>query len=107
MNKNNPKDLVSLIKEIALNAVNNECPSDFLYGTVLSINPLRIQINSKLTLESSFLIVPQHLTDYEVEMTPRNGERRTYTVHNSLRINDKVILGKFKGGQDYIIIDRM
>lgn len=152
MPRSNNDDLVSLIKEIAVNSIKATNPSEFYYGTVIATNPLKVQVSSNLILEEPFLVVPKHLTDYEVEVTMNwnteivdtdhthditfsdrynssgdsisktvtsksqnsnsthshnlKGEK-ILTVHNSLKINEKVILARVQGGQEYIIQDKV
>lgn len=100
------KGLLDVVKRTALAAFENEQPCDLRYGTVVSANPLRIQITNQLTLPRSVLVVPQHLTNYTVSVTD-NDETRTITINNALKINDKVALLRKQGGQSYFILDRI
>ena len=61
--------LIDIMKRAAMEANENSKPCDLRYGTVISENPLSIQITSQFILPESILIVPEHLTDYEVETT--------------------------------------
>ena len=100
--------LIDIIKRAALEAVNNEQMCDLRYGTVVSINPLRVQITAQLTVPSSLLVVPQRLTDYTVNVTV-DGQSNVTTavVHGALKIGDKVALLRKQGGQSYFILDRI
>lgn len=100
-------DLLKLIKQAALDAVNASKPCNVVYGRVDSINPLRIQINQKLILDKSQLTVAEHLTDHNVIMNVSGGYQQTYTVHSGLKQNDKVIMLQAAGGQQYIVFDRV
>lgn len=60
--------MIQLIKQAALDAVENGKPADLRFGTVDSINPLKVRISSDFILPESLLIVPQHLTDYSTEV---------------------------------------
>lgn len=42
---------------------------DLRYGTVVSTSPLKVQITNLMTIPSALLVVPKHLTDYQVECT--------------------------------------
>lgn len=109
-------NLVQVIKQAAVEAVEASEPSDFLYGTVKSSSPLVITVDQKLELTSSFLLLTSNVRDYElkitVDMTTDDDEHsvtgeQTITVHNGLKSGDKVILLKQKGGQKFIVLDRI
>lgn len=59
--------LISIIKQAALDAVENGKPCDLRFGTVSSISPLKVKVSSDFILPESLLIVPEHLTDYSTE----------------------------------------
>ena len=103
----NTNDLVRLIKQAALEAVDTTTPVQITFGTVISASPLQVKVDNKLILESVHLEVPQSLTDYDVEMSVDGGARQTYTIYNSLKLNDKVTLLRFQGGKRYLVIDRV
>ncbi|WP_400194606.1 DUF2577 domain-containing protein [Lysinibacillus telephonicus] len=98
-------DIINIIKKVAINAVNAQKLSTVVYGTVISINPLKVQIDQKLILDSNFLKLTNAVKDHEVEMTV-NGSKQSYTVHNGLKKDDKVTMIRVHGGQQYIIIDK-
>lgn len=98
--------LIELIKRVALDVVTNEQMCDLRYGTVVSTNPLRVQITNLLTLPRSSLIVPKHLTNYTVSVTTSESSD-TITIHNALKVGDKVALLRKQGGQSYFILDRI
>lgn len=98
--------LIDVMKRAALDAIENAQMCDLRYGTVVSVNPLKVKITNVFTLPSSLLIVPKHLTDYDVKMNI-NGEEQTVTVRNALKTGDKVALLRKQGGQSYFILDRV
>lgn len=98
--------LVGAIKTAALEAVNNAQMCDLRYGTVTSVSPLKVKVTNQFVIPSSLLIVPQHLTDSKVDMII-DGETKTVTVKNALKIGDKVALLRKQGGQSYFILDRI
>ena len=63
------KDLLRELKASAKEEREASDPCDVLQGTVLTANPLTVQISSKIILDEDFLIVPQHLTEYTVPIT--------------------------------------
>lgn len=99
-------DLVKIIKKAAIEAVNASKPANVVFGKVVSLNPLKIQIDQKLTLSNAQLVVCENLTDHDIDMTV-GDVRSTYTVHNALVVGDKVILIQIAGGQKYVVIDRI
>ena len=121
-------NMLEVIKNAAMEAVNASEPAGIIYGTVTSVNPLAIFLDQKQTLDSDFLILTKNVTDHTVEMTVNHntdeasggsGEkafeshshgytgRKTITVHNGLKVGDKVIMIKQQGGQSYIVLDKV
>lgn len=133
----NYDELVGTIKQICLGVMNDSDLSDVCFGTVIGGSPLSVKVEQKFTIDSANLIVPQHLTNYTVGVTipSWNTEKDTYkhkhdvegvessedtyehkhsitgtkqiTINNALKSGDNVILVKQKGGQKYLIIDRV
>ena len=125
--------LIEIMKRSAMDAVENGKPCDLRYGTVVSTSPLKIKVTSQLTLPEAMLIVPEHLTDYEVEVTiepsydwvtqERAGgsgdatyeshdhdihiDKKKIKVHGALKVDDKVVLIRQAGGQYYLVLDRL
>ena len=120
-------DLLNAVKKAALDAVNAGQPSDFCYGKVTSVNPLKILVEQKMPLGSAQLILSRNVTDYKTKVTidwateSKSGGSgdssyashnhsvsgtKEMTVHNGLQIGDEVILLKKKGGQKYLVLDR-
>lgn len=125
------RTLGGAIKELAKQVNDSGNPADLRYGTVTKINPLEIHITSTFTLPAELILVPQHLTDYEVPITTSgygwvtnstsggsgdaqyashshsiNQSRRTVMVHNALKVGDRVALIRESGGRKYFILDR-
>lgn len=97
-------DLLNIVKKAALEAVNASQPSDFCFGKVISIKPLKISVEQKMTLGSAQLLLTRNVTDFKTQIT--DYEKREITIHNALRVGDEVILLKKKGGQKYLVLDR-
>lgn len=138
-------DLLNIVKKAALEAVNASQPSDFCFGKVTSIEPLKISVEQKMTLGAAQLILTRNVTDYTITVSmdwktePEGNHSHSYsgtcteggsydgttsitekhvhkivsdkkkelTIHNGLQIGDEVILLKKKGGQKYLVLDRM
>ncbi|KPU45819.1 hypothetical protein OXPF_06080 [Oxobacter pfennigii] len=115
--------LLDVIKKAGVDAVNANNPVNVLYGEVVSINPLSVNIEQRLTLTADFLIVPESLTRYEIDIThghqyqDNNGSGSTtrttqpalapIVIRTGLQPGDKVILLRMQGGQDYLILDKV
>lgn len=112
--------LIGIVKRAALDAEDSRQPCDLRFGTVTSVKPLKIQITNQFILPESLLIVPQHLTDHEVEVTIPNWKtsqsdghthsiegKNKMTVHGALKVGNQVALIRKTGGQSYYILDRI
>ena len=98
--------IIDTVKRAAMEAMENDKPTDLRYGKVVSVSPLKVQVTNQFNIPSSMLVVPQHLTNYEVSVT-LDEDRKKMTIHNALQVNDKVALIRQKGGQSYLILDRV
>lgn len=121
-------DLLNIVKKAALEAVNASQPFDFCFGKVISVEPLKISVEQKMTLGVSQLILTRNVTDFKTKVTidwltetasGGSGDssfashshavsgKKEVTIHNALQIGDEVILLKKKGGQKYLVLDRV
>lgn len=57
----NNEDLLNVIKQAAMDAVRASKPSDVVYGTITSTNPLTVQLDQKTFLTEDFLIVTNEI----------------------------------------------
>jgi hypothetical protein len=81
--------LAEAIKLLAQQQNDGTYPTAVLFGTVKAINPLKVQIDSKIIVED-FLVIAERLTK-----------------NDPLKVNDKVIVLRQQGGKKYIILDRI
>ena len=108
--------------------MNASQPSDYCLGQVIGENPLKISVEQKMTLGELQLVLTRNVTDFTTTMTvnwetedksggsgessfashnhPIVGEKQV-TIHNALKVGDKVVLLKQKGGQKYLVLDRV
>lgn len=121
-------NLIEIIKMAAVDAVKASNPAAIVFGTVLSASPLKINIEQRLTLDESHLILSSLVSDFEVDVTLNHvtgntsggtGDssfashnhsitgRKTMTVHLGLQPGETVMLLQVQGGQKYIILDRI
>lgn len=82
-------DLLNIVKKAAVEAVNASQPTDFCFGKVINTNPLKIMVEQKMTLGTAHLVLTETISK------------------SSLTANDEVILLKKKGGQKYLVLDRV
>nr|DAG72555.1 MAG TPA: Protein of unknown function (DUF2577) [Caudoviricetes sp.] len=102
-------------------------PADVVYGTVVSEDPLEIQIDTKMVLDESFLILTKNVSKSEIEVDiDFSGDGSIeieeleqtllkklsitgakITIHNEIQTGDTVIMQKKQGGQEYIILDKL
>ena len=80
-------NLLELIKQAALDAIEQSKPVKLVFGTVIGKNPLMVRVEQKLTLEKSFFIINE-------------------TAQNC-SVGDRVIMLRMQGGQSYLILDKV
>lgn len=117
--------LVMLIKQAAVEAVNAKDPMSLKIGEVVSVSPLKISINQKITIPSSQLLLTNAVRNHTVYMTVDHSTEDTsgdgslashahkyagnkkFVVHLGLKAGEKVILLRCDGGQKFIVLDRL
>ena len=125
--------LIQLIKQMAVEAVRASKPCDYIVGSVTETDPLKIKVSNTLILEEEFLELTRNVTDYETEVSitkeydwktqDKSGgsgyssfethshdivtKKKKIKIHNALKADDKVLMLRKSGGQEFIVIDRM
>lgn len=88
------------------------CPegAGVLEGMVASAAPLKIVLanDAKMVLGENSLIVPRHLTEYQLLVDVPDGGTgsKKITVRNSLKPGEAVYLLAFNKGKKYYVLDR-
>jgi Protein of unknown function (DUF2577). len=121
-------NMLEIIKQAAVEAVKVSNPCAIMFGKVISISPLKINVEQRLTLDESHLVLTSLVRDFSVDMTVDHtteytsggsGEssfeshnhaitgKKTFQVHLGLKINEYVMLLQMQGGQKYIVVDRV
>ncbi|MCL1872955.1 MAG: DUF2577 domain-containing protein [Clostridiales bacterium] len=124
------------IRQIALAAVSAIQPADFLYGTVTNLSPLAVTVTYDAgntdTISADFLVLSRLVRGFSYSETDTISgstgntsggsgtgafdshshtinitRTRTVTIPFGLAVNDKVILLKKAGGQQYLILDKL
>jgi hypothetical protein len=80
-------NLLGLIKTAGMDAVGATNPVTVMFGTITKTNPLEVDVEERFTLPEDFLVV----TETAKELTT----------------NDKVVLLRVQGGQQFVVIDKV
>lgn len=125
--------LLGMIKTAAKEAVDAGQDADFCYGTVTSASPLKIIVEQKMELTAAQLVLCRNVTNYTTTITvtvdgvdwlteetsggvgdasfaSHNHSikgTKSIIVNNALKKGDKVVLIRKKGGQEYLVLDRV
>ena len=86
-------NIAEAIRVLAVQAQESGKPSMRLFGVVTSVEPLKIQINDKLTLSGNSLAVTQTV--------------RNYIKWGFIEKGDKLVLTRQVGGQLFIVDDML
>lgn len=81
-------NLIQIIKQAAIEAVEASNPTKVYYGVVIDSSP-KIQIDQKLVITKEFIVATERMQEL------------------SLTKGDKVILLQEQGGQKYIVLDKV
>jgi len=121
-------NLVQVIQQISQNANKTGKPTGIMYGEVMTVDPLTIQVEQKLTLPAEFFKLTNAVRDHYVDITvshvtenraggssaasfaSHNHDyqgRKKIMIHNGLQVGEQVIMIQAQGGQDFIILDRV
>lgn len=115
------EDIVEKIQKIVFGILSAQKLATIVYGTVESVEPLKVRVDQKLLLEQEQLKLTRAVMDYEVEMTVDHVTepttctsshsheykgRKKFLIHNGLMVGDKVTMIRVHGGQQYLIIDK-
>lgn len=104
--------MVDQIKRIMQGADNASAPCTFLFGTVISEQPLRVQVDNRFVIGAPALVALKHQTSGEfnthshrvkvggIEYTTEKEKQEYY----GLKTGDKLALLRERGGQRYLIL---
>ena len=113
-------ELMQVLKKASVEAMEAAKPVQTCFGKVVSVSPLQIAIEQKMTLGKAQLILTRNVTDHTIKITGGNIRDYYYaggtpdaigemeiTVHNGLVTGDEVLLVRQQEGQKYIVVDRI
>ena len=122
--------LVEAMKRAARDERESSKPVNVYFGEVVSAAPLKINVEQKMVLGESQLILTRNVTDYmttvtvqwntEIGVLSSDGKttappphlhgivgQKNFLMHNALEVGDEVILLRQQEGQKFIVIDRV
>ena len=98
-------ELVGVIQQIVQNTIEAMKMAAKATGTVESVSPLRVKIDSSIQSVPSAALL---LTDTVRErVVPVQGGEGTVTIREGLKEGDRVLMLKVQNGQQYIILSRI
>lgn len=95
-----------LITQIVKDVIARSKPTSFFFATVESTSPLTIRRDQKFVLDSSMLLIADSVKNTEKEITI-NGQKQTVTIHDNLKVGEKVLILQNNGGQEFVILERV
>ena len=74
--------IIEQVKKAALEAITASNPVAVCFGEVISTEPLKINVEQKMTLETAQLVLSRNVTDYTVDITvDHTTENETQHIH--------------------------
>ena len=123
--------IVKKVHQAAIDAMESTKPVNVYFGEVMSVSPLKIDVEQKMILGEKQLILTRNVTDFKTKITAGNIKNYYYTgdvnsgtapvspshvhavgtiditVHNGLAVGDGFILIRQQEGQKFIVVDRI
>lgn len=93
---------------------NNSDYADIVFGTVVSLSPLKIQISNQMTLTDAFLTLGRYVTKHKEKVTYKDWKSDSEVtrkdeeviVDDSLENGDGVAMIRMDGGQQYYVFEK-
>ena len=99
-------ELVKMLKQTALDAVDAKKPAAVYYGTVLSAAPLKIDVEQKMTLSQAQLVLTRAVVDHYVDIEVKH-ETEDEEGGTGAEAGERVIIIRFQEGQKFLVVDRV
>lgn len=81
-------------------------PADIAYGTVTSISPLAVQLQTTMQpIPEKSLILTSSVIAKTVPV--QGGQGGTVTINEGLAVGDKVVMLRVSRGQRYIVLSKV
>ena len=105
--------MLEIIKQLALDVA--ESGADFCIGTVTSASPLKIRLEEGMELTEEFLILTEHVLEWEETgrirtwVNSEGGEWSYYRMirDRKLKSGERVALIRAEDGQQYLVLGRV
>lgn len=77
-------ELVKALKQAALDAVEATKPANIMFGKVISVSPLKINVEQKMVLGKAQLVLARNVTDFKtkISMMAADGWMTENHTHN-------------------------
>lgn len=119
---------VDLVKRAAVEAMEASKPVHVVFGQVISVSPLKIQVDQKAIYTQKMLVLSRNVTDFEVDISVNHltenraggsGDpafashnhnyqgRKKIVIHNALVKDDWVVMARIQGGKRFVVLDRI
>lgn len=119
---------VDLVKRAAVEAMEASKPVHVVFGQVISVSPLKIQVDQKAIYTKKMLVLSRNVTDFEVDISVNHltenraggsGDpafashnhnyqgRKKIVIHNALVKDDWVVMARIQGGKRFVVLDRI
>lgn len=104
--------MLDQLKAIARGTANSDAPCTFLFGTVISASPLKVQVDNRFIVEGAALVTlrPQsggerntHTHKVKISGVEYTTEKEKQTYYG-LQNGDKLALLRERGGQRYLVL---
>lgn len=99
-------DLIDVIHSINQESMDGRKPADIAYGTVTSISPLAVQLQTTMQpIPEKSLILTSSVIAKTVPV--QGGQGGTVTINEGLAVGDKVVMLRVSRGQRYIVLSKV
>lgn len=99
-------DLLSIIKQAGIAAVDAQNPVQVVVAKAESISPLTVNIEQRLQLTQEFLWIPESMTRHTAKI--KHGEyEQEIVIREGIQVGDSLLLLRVQGGQKYIVLDKV
>lgn len=104
--------MIDQIKQIMQGADNAKVPCTFLYGVVVSEQPLQVRVDNRFVIGGGALVLmkqhligefPTHTHRVKISGTEYTTEKEKEEYHG-LKTGDKLALLREHGGQSYLVL---
>lgn len=98
--------LAERIAALAARVVESADSVDFMFGEVLTSEPLVVQVEQNLLLPAEVLVLTDPVIAAVEVREDVEGDEVVYRVVSKLCRGDRVLLAKVKGGEAYVVLSR-